>query len=102
MEKEWKLQNKHAKHLYSSTDVGGSLCTGCHMPGTAKSAVDNDTASHVFDIIKSYTSKAMADVNTAAGKPNNPGTVITNSCYGCHPEDADYGVERWKKWEAMP
>lgn len=102
VKKDGDIQNKHAKHLYSSSDAGGSLCTGCHMPKTAKSAVDNDIASHVFDIIKPYTSKAMADANTVAGKTNNPGTVITNSCYGCHPEDADYGVERWNKWEAMP
>lgn len=102
VKKDGDTQNKHAKHLYSSSDVGGSLCTGCHMPKTAKSAVDNDIASHVFDIIKPYTSKAMADANTAAGKANNPGTVITNSCYSCHPEDTDYGVERWNTWEAMP
>ena len=99
MKKGGKLQNKHAKHLYSSSDVGGSLCTGCHMSKTAKSAVDNDIASHVFDIIKPYTSKAMADANTADGKTNSPSTVVTNSCYGCHPEDTDYGVERWNNWE---
>ena len=95
-----KRQNKHTKHLSGSSDVGGSLCTGCHMPKTAKSAVDNDVASHVFDIIKPYTSKAMAEANTTAGKTNSAGTVITNSCYGCHPGDADYGVERWNTWEA--
>ncbi|HHT9136704.1 MAG TPA: cytochrome c3 family protein [Candidatus Wunengus sp. YC60] len=99
MKKDGELQNKHAKHLYSSSDVGGSLCTGCHMPKTAKSAVDNDISSHVFDIIKPYTSKAMADANTAAGKTNNASTVITNSCYGCHTEDKDYGVDRWNTWE---
>ena len=98
--KDGELQNKHAKHLYSSTDVGGSLCTGCHMPKTAKTAVDNDISSHVFDIIKPYASKAMADANTAAGKTNSASTVITNSCYGCHSdEDTDYSVERWNEWE---
>ena len=100
IEKDEIIQNKHAKHLYSSSDVGGSLCTGCHMPKTAKSAIDNDISSHVFDIIKPYTSKAMADANTAEGKTNSPSTVITNSCYGCHSdEDTDYSVERWNKWE---
>jgi predicted CXXCH cytochrome family protein len=100
MGKDGELQNKHAKHLYSSTNVGGSRCTGCHMPKTAKSAVDNDISSHVFDIIQPYTSKAMADVNTAAGKTNSASTVITNSCYGCHSdEDTDYSVERWNEWE---
>ncbi|MBI2470114.1 MAG: carboxypeptidase regulatory-like domain-containing protein [Planctomycetes bacterium] len=100
MKRDGELQNKHAKHLYSSTNVGGSLCTGCHMPKTAKSAVDNDISSHVFDIIKPYTSKAMADSNTAAGKTNSPSTVITNSCYGCHSdEDTDYSVDRWNTWE---
>jgi len=100
MKKDGKLQNKHAKHLYSSTDVGGSRCTGCHMPKTAKSAVDNDISSHVFDIIKPYTSEAMADANTAEGKTNSPSTVVTNSCYGCHSdEDTDYSVERWNEWE---
>ncbi len=69
------------------------------MPKTARSAVDNDTASHVFDIIKPQTSKAMANANTEAGIENNPGTVITNACYGCHPEDTDYGVKRWNKWK---
>ncbi|MFO0794729.1 MAG: hypothetical protein U0586_11800 [Candidatus Brocadiaceae bacterium] len=34
------------------------------MPKTAKSAVDNDFSSHVFDIIEPETSKAMADYNT--------------------------------------
>ena len=97
--KDNELQNKHAKHLYSSSDVGGSLCTGCHMPKTAKSAVDNDISSHVFDIIKPYTSKAMADASTAAGTTNSPSTVITNSCYGCHSEDTDYSIERWDEWE---
>lgn len=100
MKKDGELQNKHAKHLYSSTDAGGSLCTGCHMPKTAKTAVDNDISSHVFDIIKPYASKAMADANTATGKSNSASTVITNSCYGCHSdEDTDYSVERWNKWE---
>lgn len=100
MKKDGELQNKHAKHLYSSTDIGGSLCTGCHMPKTAKSAVDNDISSHVFDIVKPYTSKAMSDANTAEDKTNSPSTVITNSCYGCHSdEDTDYSVERWNEWE---
>jgi len=100
MKKDDGLQNKHAKHLYSSTDIGGSRCAGCHMPKTAKSAVDNDISSHVFDIVKPYTSKAMSDANTAAGKTNSPSTVITNSCYGCHSdEDTDYSVERWNEWE---
>ena len=99
-QKGWKVQIKHAKHVYSTDDVGGGLCTGCYMPKTAKTAVDNDISSHVFDIIKPYTSKAMADANTAAGTTNSPGTVITNSCYGCHSdEDTDYSVERWNKWE---
>lgn len=97
--KNGKRYNKHAKHLYSPSNVGGSLCTGCHMPKTAKSGVDNDIASHVFDIIEPKTSKAMADDNTGKGIPNNPGTVITNSCYGCHPEDEDYGVARWIEWK---
>src|SRR3989304_1098138 len=99
MKKDGELQNKHAKHLYNSSDVGGSRCTSCHMPKTAKSAVDNDISSHVFDIIKPYTSKAMADANTAAGTTNNPTTVINNSCYGCHSEDNDYSEERWNTWE---
>jgi len=100
MKKDDGLQNKHAKHLYSSTDIGGSRCAGCHMPKTAKSAVDNDISSHVFDIVKPYTSKAMEDANTAEGKTNSPSTVITNSCYGCHSdEDTDYSVERWNTWE---
>lgn len=99
IKKDGKVRNKHAKHPYSSSNAGGSLCTGCHMPKTTKSCVDNDISSHVFDIIKPYTSKAIADINTASGKPNNPGTVITNSCYGCHTEDTDYGVERWDTWE---
>ncbi len=99
MKKDGELRNKHAKHVSSSSNVGGSLCTGCHMPRTAKSGVDNDISSHVFDIIKPYTSKAIADINTIAGKTNSPGTVITNSCYGCHPGDPDYGVERWDTWE---
>lgn len=97
--KDGNLQNKHAKHPYSSSNAGGSLCIGCHMPKTAKSGVDNDISSHVLDIIKPYTSKAIADINTASDKPNNPSTVITNSCYGCHTEDTDYGVERWDTWE---
>ena len=100
MKKDGELQNKHAKHLYTTSDVGGSRCTGCHMPKTAKSAVDNDISSHVFDIIKPYTSKAMADTNTAEGTTNSASTVITNSCYGCHSdEDTDYSVERWNEWE---
>lgn len=98
--KDGKTYNKHANHEYSSSDVGGSLCTGCHMPRTAKSAVDNDISSHVFDIIKPYTSKAMADYNTANGKTNNPGTVITNACYGCHTDETDYGVKLWEQWES--
>ena len=93
-------ENIHARHYYSPNDAGGSLCTGCHMPKTAKSAVDNDISSHVFDIIKPNTSKAMADYNTANGKTNNPATVITNSCYGCHSDETDYGVELWKQWES--
>jgi predicted CXXCH cytochrome family protein len=100
MKKDGELRNKHAKHLYSSSEVGGSLCAGCHMPKTAKSAVDNDISSHVFDSVKPYTSKAMSDANTAAGKTNSSSTVITNSCYGCHSdEDTDYSVERWNEWE---
>ncbi|HHT9111331.1 MAG TPA: multiheme c-type cytochrome [Candidatus Brocadiaceae bacterium] len=97
--KNGKRYNKHAKHLYKSSNVGGSLCTGCHMPKTAKSGVDNDIASHVFDIIEPVTSKAMADYNATKGIPNNAGTVITNSCYGCHQDDTDYGVARWNKWK---
>lgn len=98
-QKGGNVQNIHAKHLSSASNAGGSLCTGCHMPKTAKSGVDNDISSHVFDIIKPYTSKAMADANTTAGKTNGSSTVITNSCFGCHPEDTDYGVERWNGWE---
>ena len=97
--KDGELQNKHAKHNYSSSDPGGSLCTGCHMPKTAKSAVDNDISAQVFDSIKPYASKAMADNNTADAVENSAGTVITNSCAGCHSTDTDYGVERWDEWE---
>ncbi len=99
VKKERKKQNKHTKHPYNSTDAGGSLCTGCHMPKTAKSAVNNDISSHVFDIIKPHTSKAMADANSSADTENSSGTVITNSCYGCHSDDADYSIERWNTWE---
>ncbi|MDO8140751.1 MAG: cytochrome c3 family protein, partial [Candidatus Brocadiales bacterium] len=98
--KNGETYNIHANHQYSSSDVGGSLCTGCHMPKTAKSAVDNDIASHVFDIIKPVTSKAMADNNTSNGQSNSPSTVITNSCYGCHSDETDYGVTLWEKWES--
>ncbi|MCF6152044.1 MAG: hypothetical protein E3K38_07075 [Candidatus Kuenenia stuttgartiensis] len=99
IEKDGEVQNRHAKHEFSSSSPGGSLCTGCHMPKTAKSAVNNDISSHVFDIIKPYASKAMADNNTANGIQNSSGTVITNSCAGCHSTDTDYGVERWYEWE---
>lgn len=96
--KHGKEQNLHAKHYFSRSDAGGSRCTGCHMSKTAKSGVDNDISSHIFDIIKPSTSRAMADNNTAEGKTNSPGTVITNSCYGCHPEETDYGVALWNSW----
>lgn len=99
VKKEGKKQNGHTKHPYNSADAGGSLCTGCHMPKTAKTAVNNDISSHVFDIIKPHTSKAMADANSSAGTANSSSTVITNSCYGCHSDDVDYGVERWNDWE---
>lgn len=99
VKKEGKKQNEHTKHPYSSKNTGGSLCTGCHMPKTAKTAVNNDISSHVFDIIRPHTSKAMADANSSAGTANNSSTVITNSCYGCHSDDADFGVERWNNWE---
>ncbi|WP_347273296.1 cytochrome c3 family protein [Candidatus Kuenenia sp.] len=99
IEKDGEVQNRHAKHEFSSSDPGGSLCTGCHMPKTAKSAVNNDISSHVFDIIKPYASKAMADNNTANDIQNDSGTVITNSCAGCHSTDTDYGVERWDEWQ---
>ena len=71
------------------------------MPKTAKTAVDNDISSHVFDIIKPYASKAMARrQHGKAGKTNSASTVITNSCYGRHSdEDTDYSVERWNEWE---
>lgn len=99
IKKNGKRYNKHANHPYKISDVGGSLCTGCHMPKTAKSGVDNDISSHVFDIIEPETSKAMADYNTTKGIPNNPGTVITNSCYGCHKDETDYGVTLWNEWK---
>ncbi|HHT9106558.1 MAG TPA: multiheme c-type cytochrome, partial [Candidatus Wujingus californicus] len=98
--KNGETYNVHANHQYGSSDVGGSLCTGCHMPKTAKSAVDNDISSHVFDIIKPDTSKAVADYNTSTGITNSPSTVITNSCYGCHLDETDYGVTLWEEWES--
>ncbi|OHB85747.1 MAG: hypothetical protein A3J73_01360 [Planctomycetes bacterium RIFCSPHIGHO2_02_FULL_38_41] len=98
--KNGKRYNIHANHKFSSSDVGGSLCTGCHMPKTAKTAVDNDISSHVFDVITPYTSKAMADYNTSTGIINSPSTVITNSCYGCHSDETDYGVTLWEEWES--
>lgn len=97
--KKSEIYYKHSSHEYNSSDRGGNLCTGCHMPKTAKTAVDNDISSHVFDIIKPQTSKAMADYNSTNGEENSADTVITNSCYGCHSTDADYGTERWNEWE---
>lgn len=99
--KHGRERNLHARHYISRSKAGGSRCTGCHMPKTAKSGADNDISSHIFDIIKPSTSRAMADINTAEGKTNNPGTVITNSCYGCHPNDTDYGVARWNRWSIL-
>ncbi len=91
--------NVHAKHVWDPEGTGESRCSGCHMPKTAKTAVNNDITSHMDDIIEPAISLAMAEKNEADGVENNASTVITNACFGCHPDD-DYGVLRWMVWNS--
>lgn len=91
--------NVHTKHVWDPEVSKASRCSGCHMPKTAKSAVNNDIHSHVFDIIKPAISLSMAGKNDAAGVKNDASSVIMNACFSCHPEDDDYGVSRWLAWE---
>lgn len=76
----------HSRHFaYDPGGSGQARCTGCHMPRTAKSAVDRDISSHTFSIIVPQESRDMA------GTPRVP-----NSCDNCHRNDADFGVLRWE------
>jgi len=68
----------HTGHSFNPTASGNSAasrCSGCHMPSTAKSAVNNDIHNHTFLIIKPNLSKATA--GSTAG--------VRNSCNKCHP-----------------
>jgi predicted CXXCH cytochrome family protein len=65
----------HSRHANGSTK-----CSSCHMPLTAKSAINYDISAHSWEIIWPQTTKA---------------TGIPNSCMsrGCHGEDA--GGPEW-------
>jgi len=46
------IVSKHTNHPYGpERHMGLSRCTMCHMPKTAKSAIDNDIHSHTFQAI---------------------------------------------------
>jgi predicted CXXCH cytochrome family protein len=80
--------NAHTAHFqYTPGTTGAGQCIGCHMPGTAKSAVLSDVRSHTFRTVPPHETVAMLD---AGGDP------IPNSCNGCHLEDVDHGVTRWE------
>lgn len=68
----------HTGHSFNPTASGNSAasrCSGCHMPSTAKSAVNNDIHNHTFLIIKPSLSKTTS--GSTAG--------LRNSCDKCHP-----------------
>jgi len=77
----------HTKHSFNPTASGNdaaSRCSGCHMPKTAKSAVNNDIHNHTFLIIQPSLSKTTA--GSTAG--------VRNSCDGCHPAgDTKTGID---------
>jgi hypothetical protein len=77
----------HTKHTFNPTASGSdaaSRCSGCHMPKTAKSAVNNDIHNHTFLIIKPALSKTTS--GSTAG--------VRNSCDSCHPVgDTKTGID---------
>ena len=67
----------HTKHSFNPTASGiqaASRCSGCHMPKTAKSAINNDIHNHTFLIIKPSLSKT-----TSGGTAG-----VRNACDSCH------------------
>ncbi|MCA9545412.1 MAG: hypothetical protein KC613_13505, partial [Myxococcales bacterium] len=75
----------HARHNPETT--GSGRCVGCHMPRTAKSAVNYDIRSHSFRVVVPHESTAQV----AEGAP-----VMPNSCDVCHVDDADRGANRYE------
>jgi predicted CXXCH cytochrome family protein len=79
---------EHSKHSYYQPGVDGAgRCIGCHMPRTAKSAVDRDISAHTFKVVVPHESREMQRASQAP---------IPNSCDGCHRNDADLGVVRYE------
>lgn len=66
----------HTQHTFAPTASGknaASRCSGCHMPKTAKSAINNDIHNHTFLAIEPEVSMTTGDA---------PG--VRNSCEPCH------------------
>ncbi|GAB4372304.1 MAG: hypothetical protein Kow00128_20970 [Deltaproteobacteria bacterium] len=66
----------HTQHSFAPSASGNnaaSRCSGCHMPKTAKSAINNDIHNHTFLIIEPEVSMTTGDA---------PG--VRNSCEPCH------------------
>lgn len=72
----------HTQHYFDPVDQdgggGASRCSICHLPKTAKTALNNDISSHVFTTIQPSKSLSTA-----------PSAGVRNSCNGCHATASD-------------
>jgi Secretion system C-terminal sorting domain len=70
----------HTNHPYDPTGNGSSRCSKCHMPKTAKSAVNYDIHSHTFEPIAPEKTKIFE---------------MPNTCASCHMQDGypNFGID---------
>ncbi|GMR25325.1 MAG: hypothetical protein BMS9Abin39_0614 [Ignavibacteria bacterium] len=70
----------HTNHPYDPTGNGSSRCSKCHMPKTAKSAVNYDIHSHSFEPIAPEKTKIFE---------------MPNTCASCHMQDGypNFGID---------
>jgi len=88
-----KIVSAHTHHPYApDRNMGLSRCTKCHMPATAKSAINYDIHSHTFEPIPPEKTLAYQD---EGGMPNACGASCHSFFGGIlpgHGKDGDIGT----------
>lgn len=68
----------HTRHPYDPENSGTSRCILCHMPTTAKTAINYDEHSHLFEVLRPQLTLDWKD----------QGGMINSCAVGCHRQKA--------------
>lgn len=82
----------HSKH--SAANSASPRCVDCHMSGTQKSAVDNDTHQHSFKVLNPAQTLTLNQPNACA-MCHRSYNGITDTAIGKWNEESDLVINRW-------